>query len=166
MFNSTIYGFSDITVDFGATHQIVINNLEQAFVGAYTEAGVSTFWLGNSYGMIHWKNNTFDGYMTEDEPGYSWRTEIISLGFGGGMIFSTGDASKVTLDNFAGLSWSMDVNVSAVLVDAGIKVSISDPYNKAGDRLIMIGGQFSGGVATPGVSEGVSLKAKTTTFDW
>lgn len=108
-----------------------------------------------------------DGYTSARsiDNGTVFRTEVVSIGFGRGVVFTTGDASEMTLNHFEGFSKSFEVNLSGTYIDAGIQISVSEPYNTEGHRLIMFGSQISVGAGTPVASFGYSSKTRTDVHD-
>ncbi|MBI1268257.1 MAG: hypothetical protein GC193_12600 [Cryomorphaceae bacterium] len=136
------------------------------YVGGYAEIPIQTAFAGTSFGIIATRNGV-DGYVTTRMPdhGQGFQFEVASFGIELGNVWSTGDASAVTLENFSGDMVTAEVNMSLVIIDGGVTIGVSEKYNEK-DRLIFIGRQLSVGAAPPGFSGGFSSDSKTEVYDW
>ena len=136
------------------------------YVGYYYEwASYSAMGGGGSTGTVVTKYHGTHTYTTDNtyNTGFQFKTELFSMGPAYGFIMSTGSASEVPLSAIEGISRSFELNASAVAVDVGGKISVSETTNENGDYLIMFGNQISIGVGTPFANGGYT-KGKTNVY--
>jgi RHS repeat-associated protein len=134
------------------------------FVGVYGEFSVGGgIFFQADHGFIWSPYTGFHTYFTDHsvDNGFNFRTELASIGIGGGAMFTTGDPKDVRKEHYEGSSIVIDINASAVFVDAGQSIAIIQPFNKKGERMIFVGAQVSGGEGTPYASGGFNWNAIT-----
>ncbi len=128
------------------------------FVGYFFEYSQSSLISGgSSVGKVVTEFHGTHNYTTDGtwNSGPQLKSELFSLGGSYGIIMSTGPAKDVPLNAIEGLSHSLELNASAIVVDIGNKLSwSSEPYNDNGDILFMSSTQVSIGVGTPFFSGG------------